>query len=163
MKRQRISNPLLRLNLFFVKVDWLKVINLIKNIFINLNISNTRTVPLNFYTGDYLDIETAGILKKLSNVLGVVNSKNFSDQRFTLPIKDLENSKCCFLIDLNLRLQLPVLNLNLRQLWLKKGTIFYTIGHTSNFNFYIKHLSTNIKIFVEIIEGFIEFAQNSII
>jgi hypothetical protein len=89
---------------------------LIKNIFINLNINNTRTVPLNFYTGDYLDIETAGILKKLNNVLGLVNSKNFSDQRFTLPIKDLENSKCCFLIDLNLRLQLPVLNLNLRQL-----------------------------------------------
>jgi HKD family nuclease len=109
-----LSTPLLRANLFFVKIDWIKVISLIKKVFQNLDTS-TKYVPINFYTGDYLDIETAGILKKLSSVLGLPKNKNHNDQRLTFPMQDLVNSKSCILAGLNLRLQLPVLNLTLRQ------------------------------------------------
>jgi hypothetical protein len=100
-----------------------------------------------------LDLESAAILKKFSTIIGLPTNNILKDQRHFLSLNNLENSKICLIIDLNLRLQLPILNLNLRQLFLKKGLMFYTLGYSSDFNFYTKHLSINQKLLTDLIEG----------
>lgn len=153
LRRQRLSSPMVRFDSNLVKIEWSRVVNLLKHTFLNTNFIG-KHLPLTMSLGDFIDLETAGLYKKITSALGLrtVVDQTF-DHRFLVSLKELENSSGCLLVDLNLRLQLPILNLHLRQLWIKKNLIFYCIGYYSNFNYYIKHLSTNKKTLVNIVEG----------
>jgi hypothetical protein len=57
------------------------------------------------------------------------------------------------LVDVNLRIQLPVLNSKIRQVSLKNNLVVYLIGYYSNFNYYVKHVSTSSLALLNILEG----------
>lgn len=116
----------------------------------------------NTFLGKFLDIETLFMLRTFSNKLGFNNvfssinnlSIDFREYySFNTTLNSLNFSDVCLLIGTNLRLELPLLNLRVRNLFLKKGTLVYSLGYYSNFNFYIKHLGVNYLVLVRLLEG----------
>jgi hypothetical protein len=104
----RVSNTL-------VKVEWPRVTNTLKLFFSSINFIS-KQLPLTINIGDFIDLETVLTSKKLSSILGLRPIHQNFDQRFFVETKKLETNNGCLLIDVNLRLHLPILNLFLRQL-----------------------------------------------
>jgi NADH dehydrogenase (ubiquinone) Fe-S protein 1 len=152
LRKQRLSTPLVRVSNTLVKVEWPRVTNTLKLFFSSINFIS-KQLPLTINIGDFIDLETVLTSKKLSSILGLRPIHQNFDQRFFVSTKKLETNNGCLLIDVNLRLHLPILNLFLRQLWIKKNLLFYTVGYYSSFNYYVKHLSTNQKCVMNIVEG----------
>ena len=133
----------------FVKLTWKQAFYTAKRVINLLNVY--KQLDLTIYPGDFLDLESAVLLKKLTTKLGVKTTLNNNDQ-FSVFLKK-EFASTCILIDLNLRVQLPVLNANLRRSYLKYKTLVYFVGYYSIFNFFVKHLGSNQLIFSQIFEG----------
>lgn len=150
LRRQRFASPMLKFgSKNFVKLTWKQAFFTAKRV---VNSFDTyKRAGLSVYSGDFLDLETAVLSKKLINNFGLKTPFSNVDK---LPIflkKEFANT--CVLIDLNLRIQMPVFNANLRQSYLKKKTLIYVIGYYSNFNFFVKHLGSNSLVLSQIFEG----------
>jgi len=94
--------------------------------------------------GMFLDYETVFHIKSIFNKLGFgLLSKFKGNVSINVPI--FKNKKQnMLLINCNLRLQLPVLNIKLRKQFLR-GVNFYYIGAYALFNFYVRHISSKLK------------------
>ena len=115
LRRQRLSAPLVRVSNNLIKIEWSRVTNVLKLLFCSFNLIN-KQLPLTINVGDFIDLETVLTSKKLSSTLGLRSTQQNFDQRFFVSTKKLETNNGCLLIDVNLRLHLPILNLFLRQL-----------------------------------------------
>ncbi len=163
LKKQRLYEPLLRYNFKYLKLSWRKIFYFIKNLFFQYISSiikaKQKYFVINNYIGNYLDIESLIILKKLNNKLGnsfFINSNNNDFREFYMfnsKISNIKESDVCLLINTNLRIDLPLINLKIRQSFLKNKLLVYNLGFYSNFNYYIKHLGISIKILINIFEG----------
>lgn len=161
-RRQRLYEPMVLINNTFLKVSWRRVFYFLKFFFIKVaNTFKYSFLPVKSYLGNYLDLETVYLVKRFSHSLGnnyfnksIINK--FSDTTFYLfntPLLDLNKSDICLLVDLNLRLQLPILNSKIRQLSIKNNIPVYVLGYFSNFNYYAKHVSCSTKTLLGLVEG----------
>lgn len=163
LKRQRLYEPLLKVNNIYLKLSWKKIFFFIKNLFFkyinNIILSKKKYFFIKNYIGNYLDIESLFILKNFTNKLGnnfynIVNNNDFREYYlFNSSVSKINNADICLLINTNLRLELPLINLKIRQSFLKNKMLVYNIGFYSTFNYYIKHLGINLKILLNILEG----------
>ena len=148
-RRQRLYDPMILSNTLFIKVSWRRVFFILKNIFIRRS-DISGFLPLQTFIGNYMDLESLSILKKFLALNGsnyfLTKQENSIDNQsfysFNTSMLDLVKSDICLLFDVNLRIQLPVLNSKIRQVSLKNNLVVYLIGYYSNFNYYVKHVST---------------------
>ncbi|MFN3551445.1 MAG: molybdopterin-dependent oxidoreductase, partial [Endomicrobiia bacterium] len=133
----------------------------IKKLFSSLFVSSRSSfIPLRGYVGDYLDLETVYIFKKFL----LLNGSNFfipalasndytSTYSFNTPLTRLGEADICVLLDVNLRIELPIINSKIRQLVSKKMLPVFIIGFYSNFNYFVKHISNSSRTLLEVFEG----------
>lgn len=145
----------------FLKIGWRKAMVFVKSLFYGLLASNRSSfIPLRGYTGDYLDLETIYIFKKFL----LLNGSNFfaptiglndftAFYSFNTPLTRLNEADVCVLLDVNLRLELPIVNSKIRQLVSKKMLPVFIVGFYSNFNYFVKHVSNSSKTLLEVLEG----------
>jgi len=156
LKIQRILSPFLKKKKFFFKVSWLKILMFLKK-FINWQ-------KITIISGLSIEIELLIIIKSFINNLGINStlflSKNYLtdfDFRFLYLIKYninfFENCDFCILINSNLRLDLPFLNLKFRKNFLKKNSLIFIINSVLHLNYFSKQLGNNTKIFLNFLEG----------
>lgn len=116
----------------------------------------------NTFVGNFLDIETIGALKLFSSKIGscnftsLVNNTNVDFREyysFNMSLDGVSKTDLCLLVNTNLRIELPLLHLRLRNAFLKGGSLIYLVGYHSNFNFYVKHLGISNIILLRILEG----------
>lgn len=104
-------------------------------------------------------METAYTFKKLVSLLGspFFGLNTFSDfssyYSLNTSVADLAKSDVCAVFDVNIRIQLPLLNVKLRQSSVKFNLPVYSFGFYSNFNFYVKHLGFSSLLKISILEG----------
>jgi NADH dehydrogenase/NADH:ubiquinone oxidoreductase subunit G len=118
-------------------------------------------VPLKGFIGDYIDLETIYIFKKFFSLNGssfFINSikGNFDSSlnySFNAPLEIISSTDLCLIIDINVRLELPLINSKIRQLAFKNTLPVFITGFYSNFNYFVKHLSTSSKFLLNVIEG----------
>lgn len=159
-RRQRLYDPMILSNSLFIKVSWRRVFFVLKNIFIRRS-GMSGFLPLQAFVGNYMDLESLSILKKFlalngSNYFFTKQESSIDNQSFysfNTSMLDLAKSDICLLFDVNLRIQLPVLNSKIRQVSLKNNFVVYLIGYYSNFNYYVKHVSTSSLALLNILEG----------
>ena len=159
-KNNRLISPYLKEeNKFFIRKNWSFILYYLKNI-----LQNKKRI--NFILGNFIDLETIILLKKISNKLGSfsikvnLNNNNFffnNDFRknyiFNIKLNDLIKFKNFFLIGLNLRLENPLLNIRLKFICDKLNGKFFSIGSVFNNNYFIYNFSNNIFELVKIFEG----------
>ena len=132
-----------------VALSWLETYKLISNLLLTKN--------LNFILGNFIDMETSLILKKITslykNNVTINNSINMdtrnSDFRNNYfidnnTIQNLLSYDNIILVDCNLRLSNPLLNLKIKNFSKIKNHVF-SIGSSYYSNFSIYNYSTNLK------------------
>lgn len=72
---------------------------------------------------------------------------------FKNTLASLANYDLFILTNINLRLENPIINLKLRNLYLKKKTVFWSFGRQSNPNFLSKLIGVSTNAFVQFLEG----------
>ncbi len=131
-----------------------------KSTFLNLlNTRNISFIPLRGFVGNHIDMETIYSFKKLISLLGspFFGSETFSDfsnyYSLNTEVCNLIRADICMISDVNIRIQLPLLNVKLRQSSVKFNLPIYSLGFYSNFNFYVKHLGFSSLLKISILEG----------
>ena len=141
-----------------VSLSWLETYKLISNLLLTKN--------LNFILGNFLDIETSLILKKISslskNNVTINNSNNletFSNIDFrsnyfidNSNLQNLLSYDNIVLVDCNLRLSNPLLNLKIKNFSKIKNHVF-SIGSSYYSNFSIYNYATNLKELILLFKG----------
>lgn len=165
LRIQRLYYPFLNINKNFIKLSWNKILFLLKKVFFlylqKIKQKKKKFIFLKNFLGKFLDLETLFFLKLFSNKLNIYTEhfdKNFKINNdfinnfiFNKNLNDLNKYKNILLINLNLRLSLPISNLKFK-IFLNKINI-YSIGYYSNYNFNIKHVGINILLILNLIEG----------
>ena len=159
----RLTNPIKIVDGNFVSISWLQTINFLTNI---LNNSNN----INFILGNFLDMETILILKKISslklkNSKIVFNSSNsnlicnsindfksdyFISNHNLQNLKDYDN---IIVVDSNIRLFNPLLNLNLKNFSKLKQKNIFGIGSVFYNNFTIYNYGLSLDYLINIFKG----------
>jgi NADH-quinone oxidoreductase chain G len=160
-RRQRLHDPMVKINNALLKTSWKKSLLFIKSYFYNTLVNKSSFVPLRGFLGDYIDLETAYIFKKFLSLNGsgfFVNAgSNSADHSllysFNTPLSKLQDSDICVLVDVNLRMEMPLINSRIRQLVTKKMLPVFVLGFHSNFNFFVKHVSSSSKALLQVLEG----------
>jgi len=152
---------MVKINNALLKTSWKKSLLFIKSYFYNTLVNKSSFVPLRGFLGDYIDLETAYIFKKFLSLNGsgfFVNAgSNSADHSllyfFNTPLSKLQDSDICVLVDVNLRMVMPLINSRIRQLVTKKMLPVFVLGFHSNFNFFVKHVSSSSKALPQVLEG----------
>lgn len=160
-RRQRLYDPMLRLGGEFIKISWKKAFFYAKANFLNaIRAGWSSFVPLRGFVGDYVDLETLYVFKKFlslnGSVLPLSTIRNFdfpSSYAFNLPLTSLHKSDLCLLVGVNLRIDLPLLNSRIKALVAKNLLPVFILGFYSNFNYFVKHISSSQTTFLAILEG----------
>lgn len=160
-RRQRLYDPMLKINGKFLKIGWKRAMLFTKILFSNFLMSTKSSlVPLRGFVGDYIDLETIYVFKKFL----LLNGSNFfsnsysnndlsSFYSFNTPLNKLTEADSCILIDVNLRIELPLVNSKIKQLVSKKMLPVFVLGFYSNFNYFVKHISNSSKTLIQVLEG----------
>jgi hypothetical protein len=72
---------------------------------------------------------------------------------FTTPLSNLSESDICLLVDVNLRVSLPLLNSRLRQLSAKRMLPIFVLGFYSNYTYFVKHITNSQFSVLGVLEG----------
>jgi len=138
---------------------------LLKKIFCSILTSNNKSsvIPLQGFIGDHLDLETTYMFKRFLLLNGsnffLPNIRNSDCNDFTqlysfnTQLTRLGESDFCMLLDVNLRVELPIVNAKVKQLVSKKMLPVFVVGFYSNFNYFIKHISSSSKTLLQVLEG----------
>ena len=144
----------------FIALSWFETYKLISKIFIKNNI--------NFILGNFIDMETCFILKKIkslhfrnqnitfnfNNNLTNNNNLDFRHNYFinNVNIQNLLAYDNIILVDSNIRLSNPLLNLKIKNFSKRKNHIF-SIGSSFYSNFLIYNYGTNLKELYLLLKG----------
>jgi NADH dehydrogenase (ubiquinone) Fe-S protein 1 len=163
-RRQRLYDPMIKISGNFLKISWKRSFIFLKSYFLNyLKASCSAITSFRGFAGEHLDIETIYMLKRFfsfngsgllftlkNNTIGFDFSKYYS---FSTPLSNLSESDICLLVDINLRVSLPLLNSRLRQLSSKRMLPIFILGFYSNYTYFVKHIANSQISTLSILEG----------
>ena len=159
LRKQRLSQPLLKKNNTLVPVTWEESFSEFKKIV------NSKVYQIDSFCGELVDLETLLIFKNFLNNLGVssfISNYNLKSNSlgyfrnsyiFDLNNKKLANINNLIFINLNLRLENPILNLKIRKNVLKNNLKIFNIGFSYNLTYSFLNLGNNLMTFLKLIEG----------
>jgi len=155
----RLLNPLSKTdNNKFISLSWLETYKIVSKILIKNNI--------NFILGNFIDMETSFILKKISslqmkenyvtfnNISGNLNNIDFRNIYFfnNSTVQNLLDYDNIILVDANIRLSNPLLNLRIKNFCKIKNRVF-SIGSSFYSNFLIYNYGTTLKELLLLFKG----------
>lgn len=158
-KNNRLYFPYLKVENVFLLKNWI-------DIFIYL-VKKIKNKKINFFIGNFIDLETAFILKKITNKYGnfslkcdlnnfIINFFNIDFRKnyiFSANYKKLIIYKVFFLIGINLRLENALLNVKLKFIFDNFKVKIFTFGSCYNNNYFLYNFTNNIKNLLYIFEG----------
>lgn len=170
LRKQRLNQPLLNNDSNnLVPVSWEYSFNLFKKVL------TTKSYHIDSFCGDLVDSESLLMFKLFLNKLGLPNFyyKNFkhyptnylnsrSNYIFNLNNDTLSNLNNLIFLNINLRLENPILNLKVRKNVLKNSLKIYNLGFFSNLTYSTINLGNNIFSLVKFVEGQSTICQNFI-
>jgi NADH dehydrogenase (ubiquinone) Fe-S protein 1 len=157
LKRQRILYPLIRVDNFLITTTW-------KNIFPHLLQNFYKDdLYINVLSGATLDMETLVRIRnffcKLENVnitlLGF--NKKFNDFRSqyicNVKLQNIIYADVGLIVGVNVRMEVPLLNIRFRNLNRKRGIIIYNLGVTEAVDNFFKKFGNSVTTIYAILEG----------
>lgn len=157
LRKQRLSLPLIRINNKLVPNSWTNCFKLIEN---NLK----KKYYMEAFCGDLVDLETMYLFKNFLNNLGFFSYKinnylnqinvnlrqNFLSTFNKFQINILNN---LFLVGLNLRLENPLINLQVREATIFNKLCVYNFGFLFNLTYGVLNLGNNVYSLIMFLNG----------
>jgi NADH dehydrogenase/NADH:ubiquinone oxidoreductase subunit G len=136
--------------------------NVFFNYINNISLSKRKYLQVETYVGNFVDTETIITAKYLLSRLGSVHYA--SGKKYNLDFREyyrfnsnnilgVENADIFISVNTHLRMDLPLLNIKIRQNYLKSRALIYMLGFYSNCNYYTKILGLSIDLLVNLLEG----------
>jgi NADH dehydrogenase (ubiquinone) Fe-S protein 1 len=175
LTKQRLHSPMLKLNDdTFVPVTWDTAFefssffldSFVSSIFggeIYLNIFNNRKTNIFGFFGDLADTETLIILSDFFRELG--SGSVFFQEKFNLNLDFrssyllnispgfLEKIDLCIFIGINIRLELPLLNLRIRKAFLYNNALIISFGFLTNLTYQYFQQGNNLNFLFKFLHG----------
>ncbi len=171
LSKQRLDNPLLRVNGKLKSTSWENAFNFIKH-----NINGLSSKQFGAVIGDQVDTETIYSLKKMFEKIGSdkislsqYDHKFFKGNRsnylFNSTIAGIDKTDVILLVGSNPKIVAPIVNARIRRNYLQRDIEIASIGsYKNNLTYDYKYLGSNINILNDLLNGsnnFIETLQNS--
>nr|AGI49070.1 NADH dehydrogenase subunit 11 [Nannochloropsis gaditana]AHX24927.1 NADH dehydrogenase subunit 11 [Nannochloropsis gaditana] len=162
LKRQRLTNPYVKINGELRPAKWKRTISNLSSL---LKVYSFEYGPskVGFVASSSIDLETLYALRNFSNSYGFsflgidnnlkLNIDNPFNYRFQNDISDFEKADFCLFIGTNPRLEAPTFNLRLRKIFKKGNTSFACVGSNFSSTFPFNFLGLCPKTLISITEG----------
>ena len=147
-----------------VSVSWKKAGDVLVK-----KLQNLKNISTAYYIGEFLDLESLLFIKENAISLGSNNLENLTEKNistynivlnedfnknYIFNIEDFNNCKHIFFLNLNLRIENPVLNAKFRKkyVWETKFNVFY-FGESTHLTYNYTQLGLSTTSFFELYEG----------
>lgn len=162
-------------NKYYYSISWEKLkiflINFYSNLFINnLNLYNKNIFKLKPIVGDLIDLDIINYIKSIlifneesiflnaTDNLLLTSFKEFClnydfRNNYILKKTNLNEYNLCLLLNLNLRIENPLLNAKIRQDYIWNNLLIYSFGLKYDLTYKYYQISNNIKNFLKFIKG----------
>ena len=149
---QRIDTPLIKNNGKFKETDWnvslLKVKELLKS---------NKPDEIVFLLGDFIDLETAYLIKKLADSLNIksiecrqdgckIPFNHRSQYLFNSKINGLDETDCLLIIGSNVREEAAIINARIRKQVISKDVPVALIGENFDLTYNYEHLGNDVNL-----------------
>lgn len=165
LQKQRLSSPMILKKDIFIKVSWLESLLYINYIvkrslkYLNSPKGALYMVP-NY--NNLIDVESLFLVKHLFTHCGynynINNTHNsMSDIRsnylFNITTSELKKVDTLLLIGINPRLEAPLINIELRKLFIKKKLLIFSVGASVNLTYNIQHIGATSQTLIKVLKG----------
>lgn len=118
---------------------------------------------MNYFCGDYVESELVLLVKKYATSFGssslhdsryYLNNSIFSDTRKYLnDINKIKENKLHLLINVNLRLEIPILNTEIRKNFINLNALIFSFNPYFDLSYSYKQMGLNFKLLKNFFEG----------
>ena len=118
---------------------------------------------MNYFCGDYIESELILLTKKYATTLGsssLLNSNYYLNNSFFIDtrkylnnINKIKENKLHLLVNVNLRLEIPILNTEIRKNYLNLNTLIFSFNPYFDLSFSYKQMGLNFKLLKNFFEG----------
>jgi len=141
------------------QMDWSNLLDLFETTMKN------PSEKITFLIDQNLDLESLMLLKKLENIFSEkikirnLNSGQANENLNIMSLNDKlidinkKNSKVCFIVSSNLKIENSIINAKLRKKYLDQSSSFYCFGQSFKSTFPMEFVNVNIETIVKLFEG----------
>ena len=162
---QRIDTPLIKNNGKFVESDWNESLSKVTEL---LKSNNPEEIV--FLLGDFIDLETAYLTKKLADTLNIksvecrqdgckIPFNHRSQFLFNSKINGLDETDCLLIVGSNVREEAPIINARIRKQVISRDLPIALIGENFDLTYKYEHLGNDVNILTDILYDKNEFSK----
>ena len=162
---QRIDTPLIKNNGKFVESDWNESLSKVTEL---LKSNNPEEIV--FLLGDFIDLETAYLTKKLADTLNIksvecrqdgckIPFNHRSQFLFNSKINGLDETDCLLVVGSNVREEAPIINARIRKQVISRDLPVALIGENFDLTYKYEHLGNDVNILTDILYDKNEFSK----
>ena len=162
---QRLDAPYIKKGSKFNEASWDAAFKDVKKY-----LTSTKPDETAILVGDFVDLETSFLIKKLAKDLGIDNVEcrqegckiPFSDRSqyiFNSKINGLEETDCILIIGSNVREEAPIINSRIRKEIINRNITVASIGENYDMTYSYDHLGNDLNILEEILLEKNEFSK----
>ena len=154
---QRLDVPYIKDGSKFNETSWSSAFENVKKY-----LTSTKPDEIAILVGDFVDLETSFLIRKLSNDLDINNIEcrqegckiPFSDRSqyiFNSKINGLDETDCILIVGSNVREEAPIINSRIRKQTISRNITVASIGEDYEMTYQYDHLGNDLNILEEIL------------
>ena len=154
---QRIDTPLIKKDKKFTEISWNEALGNLKE-----DLLTTKPEEVAFLLGDFVDLETAYLTKKLADDLNIktiecrqegckIPFNHRSQFLFNSKIKGIDETDCILIIGSNIREEAAIINSRIRKNIVSKNIPIALIGNNVDLTYDYDYLGNDINIITDIL------------
>ena len=154
---QRIDTPLIKQNSKLIESDWDTALLELKRL-----LKETNSDEIAFLIGDFIDLETAYLSKKLSDSLNIksiecrqegckIPFNHRSQYLFNSKISGIDETDCILIIGSNIREEASIINSRIRKRTLSQNIPVALIGEEIDLTYKYEHLGNDVNILTDLL------------
>ncbi len=154
---QRIDTPLIKKDKKFTEISWNEALGNLKE-----DLLTTKPEEVAFLLGDFVDLETAYLTKKLAEDLNIktiecrqegckIPFNHRSQFLFNSKIKGIDETDCILIIGSNIREEAAIINSRIRKNIVSKNIPIALIGNNVDLTYDYDYLGNDINIITDIL------------
>ena len=148
---QRLDSPYIKKDNKLIETDWNVALKETKDL-----LKSYTSDEIAFIIGDFIDLETSFLIKKLSNDLGIKNIEsrqdgsripysNRSQYLFNSTINGIDEADCVLIIGSNVREEAPIINTRIRKQKVNRNLPIALIGENFDLTYSYEYLGNDIN------------------